>query len=224
MISRKPPIAPINKAQTSNRTTMTRQLKPLKNLTEKEFDNAYWYASEIKAFARQLGIANCTKLRKDELEKLIKTFLKTGQVQNSNRKNLVKTGTKDLERGLTASLPILNYTSNKHTKNFIIAQAKKIAPQLTIKSGVWYRLNRWRDEQITNNKKITYGHLIKQFVKLNRMDKFEKVAVVRYINFLSDFLANEKNATRQQAINEWKKLKTLDIEKDYKSWKQHNKK
>lgn len=34
----------------------------------------------------------------------------------------------------------------------------------------------------------------------------------------------EKDATRQQAINEWKKLKRLDIEKDYRSWKQHSKK
>lgn len=66
--------------------------------------------------------------------------------------------------------------------------------------------------------------MVKQFVKLNQTDKFEKVAVTRYVNFLSDFLANEKGATRQQAINEWKKLKMLDIEKDYKSWKRHNKK
>src|SRR5690606_15135872 len=103
-------------------------------------------------------------------------------------------------------------------------EAQKIEPGLIIKSGVWYRLNRWRDEQITNDKKITYGDLVKQFIKLNQTDKFEKVAVGRYINFLSDFLANEKGTTRQQAISEWKRLKTLDIEKDYRSWKQQNKK
>ena len=193
-------------------------------MTEKEFDNGYWYAEEIKAFAKQIGIDNSSKLRKDELEPLIKFYLRTGKIKNSNRKNVVKSGTKDSDIGLTTLLPVNNYTNNGQTKNFIIAEAQKIVPNLTIKSGVWYRINRWRDEQTTAGKKITYGELIKQFVKLNETDKFEKVPVTRYINFLSDFLAHEKGATRQQAINEWKKLKMLDIEKDYKSWKQHSKK
>lgn len=203
---------------------MTKLVRLTKNITEKEFDNCYWYAEEIKSFAKQLGISNSSKLRKDELEQLIKHFLRTGRLKNADRKNIVKTGSKDLDIGLTTSLPIINYTSNKQTKNFITTEARKIIPELIIKSGAWYRLNRWRDEQITNDKKITYGDLVNQFVKLNQTDKFEKVAVGRYINFLSDFLANEKGATRQQAISEWEKLKTLDIEKDYKSWKQHKKK
>ena len=203
---------------------MTKAIKLTKGMTEKEFDNGYWYADEIKAFAKQIGIDNSSKLRKDELEPLIKFYLRTGKIKNSNRKNVVKSGTKDSDIGLTTSLPVNNYTNNGQTKNFIITEAQKIVPNLTIKSGVWYRINRWRDEQTTAGKKITYGELIKQFVRLNETDKFEKVPVTRYINFLSDFLAHEKGATRQQAINEWKKLKTLDIEKDYKSWKQHSKK
>lgn len=190
-------------------------------MTEQAFDNGYWYADEIKAFAKQIGISNSAKLRKDELEPLIKFYLRTGKIKNSNRKNVVKTGIKDTDIGLTTSLIINHYTNNEQTKNFIIAEAQKIVPGLTIKSGIWYRINRWRDEQTTNGKKITYGDLIKQFVKLNETEKFEKMAVTRYINFLSDYLANEKGATRQQAINEWKKLKTMDIKKDYKSWKQN---
>ncbi len=200
---------------------MAKQTKLTKSITEKDFDNGYWYANEIKAFSKQIGIANSSKLRKDELEQLIKHFIRTGQIEKSDRKNLVKAGTKDLDIGLTTSLPIINYTSNKQTKNFIKTVANIISPELKIKSGVWYRLNRWRDEQTTKGKKITYGDLIKQFVRLNETEKFEKVAVGRYINFLSDFLSNENGATRQQAINEWKKLKRLDIENDYKSWKQY---
>lgn len=203
---------------------MAKTIKLTKGITEKEFDKGYWYADEIKAFAKQIGIDNSSKLRKDELEPLIKCYLRTGEIKNSNRKNVVKSGTKDSDIGLTTSLPVNNYTNNDRTKNFIVAEAQKIVPKLKIKSGVWYRINRWRDEQITKGKKITYGDLIKQFVKLNETDKFEKVAVTRYINFLSDYLANEKSATRQQAITEWKKLKTLDTEKDYKSWKQYREK
>jgi hypothetical protein len=203
---------------------MTKKVKLTTNITETEFDNGYWYANEIKAFAKEIGIKNSSKLRKDELEQLIKHYIRTGKVKNSDRKNVLKSGTKDLEIGLTTSLPIFNYTSNKQTMNFIKTEADKLLPGLKIKSGAWYRLNRWRDEQMTKGKRITYGDLINQFVKINQTDvKFEKVAVGRYINFLSDFLANEKSATRQQAINEWETLKTLNIEKSYKSWKQHKK-
>ena len=35
---------------------------------------------------------------------------------------------------------------------------------------------------------------------------------------MSDFLAAEKGATREQAMKAWRKLKTLDIPKDYRSW------
>ena len=35
---------------------------------------------------------------------------------------------------------------------------------------------------------------------------------------MSDFLAAKKGAKREQAIKAWKKLKTLDIPKDYRSW------
>lgn len=69
------------------------------------------------------------------------------------------------------------------------------------------------DKAIQLTKNITYGDLVKQFVKLNQTDKFEKAAVGRYINFLSEFLRNEEGATKQQAIREWKKLKTWNIEK-----------
>jgi len=203
---------------------MNKKVKLTKHITEIEFDNGYWYADEIKVFAKEIGIKNYSKLRKDELEQLIKYFIKTGQVKNSDRKNIVKSGKKDLEIGLTISLPVINYTSNKQTTNFIKNEADKLVPGFKIKSGVWYRLNRWRDEQIAKGKRITYGNLIDQFVKLNQTEgKFEKITVGRFINFLSDFLSNEKGATRQQAISEWKTLKILDIEKNYKSWKQYMK-
>ncbi len=196
-----------------------------KNLTVSEFDRGYWYADEIKAFARAIGITNSSKLRKDELEELIKHFLKTGEVRQAHRKNIVKTGRKDLELGLTSSLPVVHYTSNKETKGFIISEANKLLPGLKIRSGVWYRLNRWRDEQITIGKKINYGDLISEFIRLNRTEgKFKKAEVGRYINFLSEFLANEQGATRTQAIREWKKLKDLNIEKNYRSWKKYGEK
>ena len=117
-------------------------------------------------------------------------------------------------------MPIINYTNNKETKNFIEQEAFKIKPDLKKKSGTSYRLNRWREEQIADGKKITYRDLVKQYIQLNeRKEPFAKIPHGRYINFLADYLANEKGATRDMAIRAWKRLRKLDIPKDYKSWK-----
>jgi hypothetical protein len=202
---------------------MKKQIKLTKSMSETEFDNGYWYAFEIKAFAKEIGIPRATKLRKDELEKLIKIFLRTEKIEIPTRKNISKSKIKDLEKGLSLNTPIENYTSNKETKDFISKEALKIAPGLKRKSGVSYRLNRWREEQISKGRKITYGDLVKQYVKLNQVKgKFEKVPVVRYINFLAEFLAKEKNARRQDAIAVWNKLKNLNIPKTYEDWKKYN--
>lgn len=204
---------------------MKKEIKLSKSMTEIEFDNGYWYAFEIKAFAKEIGIALAAKLRKDELERLIKIYLQTGKIENPTRKRISKSGVKDLEKGLTLDLPIGNYTSNKVTKDFILKEALKILPNLKRKSGSSYRINRWREEQITKGRKITYGDLVRQYVKLNQVEgKFEKVPVVRYINFLAEYLAKEKGEKREQAISAWNKIKKLNIPKTYDAWKKYNKK
>jgi hypothetical protein len=199
---------------------MAKKVKLTKNITETEFDNGYWYADEIKAFAKQLGIPNSSKLRKDELEKLIKQFIRTGKVSSSNRKRNTQTGRKDYEAGLTPSMIINNYTSNKETKQFIEKEALKISPKLKKRPGARYRLNRWREDQINKGNKITYADLIDEYIRLNESDEpFEKIAHGRYINFIAEYLKKEPNATRQAAVKSWEKLKKMDIPKDYKSWK-----
>jgi len=40
----------------------------------------------------------------------------------------------------------------------------------------------------------------------------------RYINFVAEFLAAEKNGKRSDAIAAWAELKTMDIPKNYASW------
>jgi hypothetical protein len=84
-----------------------------KSMSLSQFNNGYWYADEIKAFAKEIGIVNTSKLRKDELEQLIKHYLKTGKIKNSNRKNVVKTGIKDIDKGLKTSLQVIHYISNR---------------------------------------------------------------------------------------------------------------
>ena len=193
-------------------------------MSEEQFDNGYWYATEIKIFAAEIGIPSASRLRKDEIEAIIKHYLRTGRLASPRRKNLSQSVVKDTEKGLTLALPIVQYTSNKETKDFIVKEALKIAPDLKRKSGARYRLNRWREEKINSGVKITYRDLIKQYVRLNQVDgSFPRIPSGRYINFLSDFLAAEKNATRKQGITAWKELKKADIPKTYSAWKMNRK-
>lgn len=184
-----------------------------------DFDNGYWYATELKEFAETIGIPAASKLRKDELEKAIKQFLRTGKIELPTRRTLSRSGTKDVERGLSLSLRVVLYTNDKETKSFIEREAQKLAPGLKRKSGARYRHNRWREEQLTNGVKITYGDVVKEYVRLCQTEKpFTKIPHGRYINFMSEFLASEKGATRELAIKAWKQLKKLDAPKTYRSW------
>ena len=187
-------------------------------MTVREFENGYWYADQLKDFGFRIGIPAAKKLRKDELEKAIVSFLRTGNAALPTKRSLRKTGVRDIERGLTLKLRIDNYTSNRETKDFIVGQARKVAPDVREKSGVWYRLNRWREERITSGAHPTYGDLVRQYIVLNKMQRFERIPFRCYINFVADFLAADKRATRAQAIAAWTELKELDTPKDYVSW------
>jgi SAP domain-containing protein len=195
-----------------------------RNMTVAEFDNGYWYATEIKDFAEEIGIPHSNKLRKDELEKSIRLFLQTGRIELPTKRSLTRSGMKDLVRGLDVRLPVINYTSNRETKDFIAREAQKIAPGLKKKSGTRYRLNRWREEQVTNGNKITYGDLVKEYVRLNQVEEpFKQIPIACYINFLSDFLKAEKHATRADALAAWKQVKRMNVPKTYRDWKKATK-
>ncbi len=187
-------------------------------MTVREFENGYWYREQLKDFAESIGIPAATKLRKDELERAILVFLRTGNAALPTKRSLRRTGPKDVERGLHLKLRIENYTSNRETKDFIIEQGHRMAPAVRKKSGVWYRLNRWREEQITSGARPTYGDLVRQYIVLNKIQRFERIPIGRYNNFVADFLAADKKATRAEIIAAWYALKKLDVPKDYASW------
>src|SRR5262245_23982547 len=195
---------------------MTKSLSP--SMTLHDFETDYWYLDQLKNFAERIGIPAAKKLRKDELETAIVSFLRTGHAAVPTKRSLRKTGLKDVERGLTLKRHIENYTSNRETRTFIIEQARMMAPDVREKSGVWYRLNRWREERMMGGEHPTYGDLVRQYIVLNKMPRFERVPHGRYINFVADFLEADKSATRAEAIAAWTELKKLDLPKDYVSW------
>jgi hypothetical protein len=188
-------------------------------MTLTQFDNAYWYATQLKEFAKTIGIPFANALRKDELERAIKFFLETGRIKSGTNRSVWTSGTRDTDRGLSLDLRVMVYTNDKETKHFLEQEAQRLAPGLKRKSGARYRLNRWREEQLAKGVKLTYRDVVREYVRLSQAKRrFARIPHGRFVNFVSDFLATEKGATREQAMKAWKKLKTLDTPKDYRSW------
>ena len=190
------------------------------SMTSTQFDNGYWYATELEDFAERIGIPSASKLRKDELERAIKVFLQTGRIESPTKRSLSTSGVRDVERGLSLNLRVVVYSNDKITKDFLEREALRLAPGLKRKSGARYRLNRWREDRVANGVKITYRDLVREYVRLSQTaGPFAQGPHGRYINFVSDFMAAEQGATREQAIRAWTALKALDVPKDYRSWK-----
>ena len=189
-------------------------------MTLQEFDHGYWYAAELKAFARELGIRHGAKLRKLELEAVIRDFLVSGKVAEPRRGVKPAAQVKDVERGLSLKLPVMVYTNDAETKEFLERESRRLAPEHKQRSGSRYRLNRWREQQIAAGVKITYGDLVREYVRLNRPEvEYERAPQVCYINFLSDFFVAEKGAVRADGLRAWAEVKKLDGPKTYAAWK-----
>jgi hypothetical protein len=158
-------------------------------------------------------------LRKDELEQAVKHFLRTGEIKNFARRALKKQGPRDLDLGLRLDLPVVHYTSNRQTKDFIQQEGAKLEPGFKRKSGTRYLLNRWREEQLRQGHRITYGDLVRHAIELNKTkDGPLRLQHGRYINFISDFMKANKRASMREAITAWNDLKKLDAPKTYQAW------
>jgi hypothetical protein len=189
-----------------------------KRMSVQSFENGYWYATDLIEFGKTLGLPAAHRMRKNELESAIKAYLATGRLPKTIASKPLKKGVKDLEKGLRPDLAIANYTSNRETKDFIRRLAERRAPGIRQKSGVWYRLNRWREAQVAT-RRVTYGELVDQYIALNSLERFERIPHPRYINFLADYHAAEKDVSREDAIVAWKELKKMDVPKTYQSWR-----
>jgi len=188
-------------------------------MTITQLDHGYWYATELKHFARDLRIPSASALRKDELEQAIRVFLRTGAIVQPTRRNPSASTDKDVERGLHLDLRVVRYTNDPETKQFLEQEACKLVPGLKRRSGVRYRLNRWREAQILNGVSLRYRDLVHEYVRLNQStDRFAQIPHGRYINFISNFLAARNGATKEQAIRAWTILKRMDIPKTYAAW------
>lgn len=198
---------------------MTNSTKLAETMTEAEFENGYWYATELQEFAAKVGIPSAKRLRKDELEKALTHFLRTGESKNLVTRVLSKSAARDVDKGLRLDRPVVHYTSNRETKDFIAREAAKLEPGFKRASGTRYLLNRWREAQISGGRRITYGDLVKQAIHLNKTKRGPlRMAHGRYINFISDFMAANRKASHAAAVRAWKTIKAMDAPKTYEAW------
>ncbi|MGI5090611.1 hypothetical protein ABK01_01265 [Treponema sp. OMZ 305] len=187
-------------------------------MTIKEFENKYWYMSELKALAKSLEIPFHSKIRKDQLEEMIIQFLETGTV---NKKNSFRSKSRNIEI-LNNSSYVENFSNKKETWEFIHSQMNSRVPGLKPKSGAKYWLNRWIENKLSHDEKITYNDVICEYIRLNKTEgKLPQIPSCKFNNFISDYLANEKDAIREDALEEWNKLKNMKIKKDYITWKKN---
>ena len=185
-------------------------------MTIQEFENKYWYMSELKAFAKSLKMPVDSKIRKDQLEEMIIQFLKTGTV-NKKHKFRSTSRNKDI---LNNNSYVENFSNKKETWEFIHSEMDKRMPGLQPKSGAKYWLNRWIEDKLSHGEKITYNDVICEYIRLNKTKgKLPQIPSCKFNNFISDYLANEKNATRKDALDAWNKLKAMKTKKDYITWK-----
>ena len=191
-------------------------------MTIEEFDHGYWYATELKGFARTIGIRGTSALRKDQLERAVRSVL-SGQRAPSvvaAPRRVTKETARDTTRPLAMTRRIVRYTNDRATKDFLQQQARKLAPGVPFRSGARYRLNRWREEQIAAGVPITYGDLVREYVRLCRSDEpFARMPHGRYVNFVSDFYARRPAATREEITAAWHELKAMDCPKTFRDWR-----
>ena len=190
-------------------------------MTLRAFDNGYWYAEELRAFAIGLKIPQARKLRKDQLEAAVKSILSGKAVKPGAIRVTPRPGPRDLDRGLRLDLPVVHYTSNRDTKRFLEQEAAKIEPGFRRASGTRYLLNRWREEQIAAGRRITYRDLVMKAIALNKSKRRPlRVEHARYINFVSDYMAENTGARHEDAVRAWHQIKALDAPKTYAEWAQ----
>ena len=201
---------------------MNRERKLSASMSLTQFDHGYWYATELKEFADEIGIPSAARLRKDELERAIKQFLRSGTIVPPAKLNPVartRSRRRDVDLGLRLDRRVVRYTNDVVTKEFLEREAVKLAPAFRPRSGAKYRLNRWREKQLQNDVELTYRDVVAEYVRLTQSaERFARVPHGRYINFMSDFLARQPGATKAEAIKAWQSLKKMDCPKTYRDW------
>lgn len=197
-------------------------VKPTKfsrKMTPDEFDRVYFYAAELKAIARTVGIAVGNR-RKFELEVLIRAYLTTGKAPS--RKPTMPRTRGQTRDTLTPNRRVVNYVGDKKTKLFLLSLVRKSAGDIADKSGQWYWLNDWRRRKQEAQAVFTYRDLANELTGLMRTEgRLPQIPSARLNNFITDFRADPKNAgtSRPAVLKAWNELKRHPGPKTYSEYR-----
>ena len=189
-----------------------------RGMSIEEFDNGYFYATDLKAFARKVGIA-VGNFRKIDLEKLIREFLRTGKVPD--RKPVMPRKASEARDRLKPDTVVTNYVGDKKTKDFLLELVHAEAPKLGQKSGQWW-LNDWRRKKQEARACFTYRDLAEHLRVLMQAEGcLQRIPSARMNNFITDFRADPANAgiPREEALKVWNWLKARPGPKTYAEYR-----
>jgi len=190
-----------------------------RRMSVEEFNNGYFYAADLKAFAREVGIA-VGNSRKIELEELIRQFLRTGKVPD--RKPVMPRKADGARDRLEPDTVVANYVDDRQTKAFLLELVHAEAPGLGRKSGQWYWLNDWRRQKQAAQARFTYRDLAVRLRELMQTEgRFPQIPAARMNNFITDFRADPANAgiSRKDALKAWNWLKAQPGPKTYAEYR-----
>jgi len=179
-----------------------------RDMTREAFDNGYFYAADLKIFAREIGIT-VGNFRKIELEELVCEFLQTGRVPTQKPVMPRKAGAQRDE--LAAENTVTNYVGDKRTKALLLELVSAQAPSIKTKSGQWYWLNDWRRKKQQDRAQFTYQDLADHLLALMQTSgRLPQIPSARLNNFITDYRSEPVNAntTRAQILEAWMWLKT----------------
>ncbi len=177
------------------------------DMSVEEFDNGYFYAAELKQFARELGVTVGNR-RKFELEDLIRERLSTGRVPT--RKPVMPRKAGQARDKLAPDVVVTNYVGDKTTKDFLLECVRAEAPGARDKSGQWYWLNDWRRAKQEAGARFTYRDLASRLRELMQVEgRLSQIPSARMNNFVTDLRADPRNPAipRDQVIEAWRWLK-----------------
>jgi len=188
-------------------------------MTVKEFDGGYFYAAELKSFAREIGI-RVGNLRKLELEGLIREYLRTGLVPSHKLIPPRKAGA--ARDALRADNLVVNYVGDGKTKAFLRAIIADRHPELRDKSGQWYWLNDWRRKQQEGKRRFSYQDLANRLYELMTTEgRLPQIPSARMNNFITDFRDDPANAgaSRAEVMKAWEELKEQPGPNTYEAYR-----
>ena len=188
------------------------------SMSVEEFDDGYFYAAELKTYARRVGIA-VGRRRKLELEALIRDFLRTGIVPAPTPEPRRRSG--EARDRLAAGTVVRNYVDDRRTKDFLRGFVHARGPSLKDKSGQWFWLNDWRRRQVQAGRRITYADLGNRLLELRRTEgRLPRIPAARFNNFITDFRADpaNKGKSRADAVAAWEQIKSVPGPKTYAAY------